>query len=311
MSITPDRIVGLVMWIVSVCISYSAILLVRSWLKLNVAVALFSLVLLSPVALACGVIGWKLVLQRSETPVTMDEVKERIEKVGIERRMPALSMVIYLFGIDGSGKTTQLKLIAQALRNRGMKYKYVWLRWVAFVSYPFLAMCRLLGYTQWKVNENGIRYAERRFYRNRVLAQIWTWLFVIDMLAYSTILVRIPIMLNSVILCDRFVLDAIVDLINETRRHDLLKGIVGRLFRSLLPKSSLILLLDADEEEAFSRKADTPSLNYLRQLRQSYLELAHSLSIPILNGNESPENVYKEIVDKFLAHYPMYHVIQS
>ena len=58
-----------------------------------------------------------------------------------------MKTVIAICGIDGSGKITQLKLLTKCLDGRGFKAKLVWFHWTAFMSHPFLALCRLLRYT--------------------------------------------------------------------------------------------------------------------------------------------------------------------
>ncbi|RLG16008.1 hypothetical protein DRN63_04720, partial [Nanoarchaeota archaeon] len=44
--------------------------------------------------------------------------------------------IIAICGIDGSGKTTQIRLLKKYLRRKGFRAKCVWFRWTAFLSYP-------------------------------------------------------------------------------------------------------------------------------------------------------------------------------
>jgi thymidylate kinase len=105
--------------------------------------------------------------------------------------------VIAICGIDGSGKTTQIELLEKYLKWRGFRVKRVWLRWVAFFSYPFLALCRILGYTKWRtVSRSNIRYAERRFYMSKVSVRLWPWLFTLDAFIYSIFKIKARIILG-------------------------------------------------------------------------------------------------------------------
>ena len=206
--------------------------------------------------------------------------------------------VLAICGIDGSGKTTQVILLEKYLRRRGLRTKRVWFRWTAFLSYPFLALCRLLGYTKWKtISKSNVRYAERRFYMNKALARLWPWLFALDTLLYSILQIKARRILGYTILCDRFIPDIIVDLMCETKDYQLLKRLASRMLLSLIPKDSRLIVLDVAEDIAYNRKHDIPSINYLKERRKLYLTLAKALNIPVINGERNASKVHKDILE--------------
>ncbi|MBS7612447.1 hypothetical protein KEJ27_09685 [Candidatus Bathyarchaeota archaeon] len=207
-----------------------------------------------------------------------------------------MSKLIAICGIDGSGKTMQLKLLEKHLKRRGFKVKYVWFRWVAFVSYPLLALCRLLGYTKWRtIKRSNVRYAERRFYMNRALARIWPWLFTFDVIIHFIFRIALPMRTGYRILCDRYILDILVDLMYDTKDSNLHKKIPGRLLASRL-NNSTIILIDVNEQTAYERKNDILSIENLKERRKLYLKLAHALKISIINGEKKPANIHQEIL---------------
>jgi dTMP kinase len=176
-------------------------------------------------------------------------------------------------GIDGSGKTTQAKMLEKYLMGRGFRVKRVWFRWFALISYPFLALCRLLGYTRWKtINRGNVKYAEHRFYLNKAIAKIWPWLFTVDILIYYLFKIKSKMILKSVVLCDRFIPDMLVDLMCETKDYLLYRRLVGRVLLSLIPKKSKLVIIDVSENMAYHRKHDIPNINYLKERRKMYTE---------------------------------------
>ena len=208
---------------------------------------------------------------------------------------------ICLVGVDGSGKTEQIRLLMKLLTKEGFKCKYVWFRWAAFISYPFLALCRLSGLTRRRVNpRSGSFFSEHCVYRSRTLAKIWTLLFTFDLYLYCVFRIKVPIKIGYHVLCDRFVLDAIVDLMHDTRNYDLARSAIGNLLMALIPKQSIVILLDVDEYEAYKRKEDIPSIDYLKQRRESYLRLCQDTAVQIVDGNKTPDEVHREIANKVL-----------
>ena len=204
--------------------------------------------------------------------------------------------VIAVCGIDGSGKTTQIKLLERYLKQRGFKVKYIWFRWPVLFSYSLLALSRILGYTKWKIiSRSNVRYAERRFYMNRALARLWPWFFTIDIFIYSTFKIKGKI-LSYTILCDRFIPDILIDLMCETKDYTLPRRVVGRLLLSLIPRETKLIVIDVAENTAYSRKHDIPSIDYLKERRGLYLYLAKTLSIPIVNGEKKMIEVHRSIL---------------
>lgn len=253
-------------------------------------------------------VGLKLIMHEQIRPIPLSEVEKRVKKwKGGNIRYPAL---IYICGIDGAGKTTQINMIKKHLDLAGLKHKYVWLRWASFISYPFLAICRILGYTRWKVNpRNRAKYVEHYFYKNKAISSIWKILFTLDLAFKSFFKVKIPLKRGCVILSDRYVIDAIVDLMIETRDFMIYKNLIGKLLFSLIPNQSIKMLIDLDEQNAFFRKNDIPNIKYLEKRRNLYLHLANYLKMPIINGRSSQKDVNAEIFRKVLSHHPLYYIL--
>ena len=247
------------------------------------------------------IMGYKLIRYEAIHQVTLDDIRRKINKHAKSKGIVAAPIAIIFSGIDGSGKTTQIKLIAKCLKERGLKYKYIWLRSASYTSLLFSAFFHLLKYVMKKDLEYG----------NKVIVKVKCWLFTIDMFIRSIIRIRIPMKMGYYILCDRFVLDAIVDIISEKENIDPLRSIIGKLLLALNPRRSITIVLDVDEHEAYKRKMDIINVDYLKKRRRLYIKMADILRIPIIDGTKDPERVHKEIIEKILAHHPIWYVFNK
>ena len=304
-----EKLIGLALLFASATALALAFYMVINILAFSFASAIILIIaaLIALISFGMLTIGCKLLLYERVRLITLDEIKKRVNKQTTKRKKLFFPTVIYLCGVDGSGKTTQMGLIAKCLNDRDLKFKHVWLRWAAFLSYPFLVLCRLLGFTEWKtVPRSSRKYPEHRFYKNKAVTKLWTGLFTMDMFIYSIFKVKIPLKFGYTLLCDRFALDALVDLMYETKNFDTLRTLPVRLLLSLIPKQSITILLDTNEDKAWKRKDDVPSIKYLKEHRKLYLDLATNLKIPVLETSKSPDEVHEEIVKKFLEHYPFW-----
>ena len=64
---------------------------------------------------------------------------------------------IYITGCDGTGKTTQTRLLLEQFRLQGVKAKQVWIRFPFLLSLPLQAYARWRGLS-WNEQSNGGRH---------------------------------------------------------------------------------------------------------------------------------------------------------
>lgn len=169
--------------------------------------------------------------------------------IGYATPVPKL---IYVMGIDGSGKSTVSEHLAQKLREQGYTVSVEWLRFNHVLSKPLLGLCRLIGLTRYETRD-GIRVGYHDFHRSRVIS----WLFILFQyldavrVKYFKVLPKIR-KGNSVLILDRYVYDILIDVMVDTGMPDLYKSWVGRAFRNLLPPDCLSLLVDRDLEKVLA-----------------------------------------------------------
>jgi thymidylate kinase len=116
--------------------------------------------------------------------------------------------------------------------------------------------------------------------------KIFTSLVLMDYLQKVTVHVSIPLKFGHNIICDRYAYDAVASLgINLGYSFDTINRILGILLR-LLPKPSLVFLVDTPAEYALRRKSDILSVSNLMRLK-NILESLRPLGMLSIDGTRS------------------------
>lgn len=193
--------------------------------------------------------------------------------------------IIYVMGIDGSGKSTVAEHLADKMSADGYSVEVMWLRFNHLFTKPLLGICRLLGYTKYEMVD-GIRVGYHEFYRSKIIS----WLFVILQYldAWRVTKTRIAPHLkdpNKVLILDRYIYDILIDIIIDTHLEDLDKTWMGRRFLNLMPTHTNVLpmlrnkddLLSARPESAVDRNFDDRVALYEKIIKNNDLT-------PIINN---------------------------
>src|SRR6266581_2404179 len=156
--------------------------------------------------------------------------------------------LITFSGIDGSGKSSQVVSLIETLSTRHIPVVRAWAGNKPALSYPFLALLRLLGFTKRKKIQ-GLVFVQRDIRRNKIIARLWPLVLALDFVPKALVSVTIPIRRGRVVICDRYVYDFIAELSQE--------GLLGprgrRILLGLLPRPNLAFLMDVDVELAWKR----------------------------------------------------------
>jgi thymidylate kinase len=210
-------------------------------------------------------------------------------------RSSSRQRLICLVGMDGTGKTAHARALIDHLHKAGIKSKYVWFGNAHLLDYPFMAVCRILGFTAiHKVN--GTTVSEHKYYKNKAISKIWPCLRLLDVAILASIWIKLLLWRGFTVVCDRFVPDIFVNIMVDIDDDKLYKKLSGRALLGLMPRPLLSVCLDVDAETALQRKRDVPEIGYLNRRRNAYSIVCKYLGIPILNAEGPFVFVQQDII---------------
>ena len=208
------------------------------------------------------------------------------------------SMLISISGVDGSGKSTYADVLYEILIFCELKTRIVWSRvGSSFFLKPLSKISKILYSLKSQksfsnpadsFNESEMRRKEQ-LKKSFMIRTIVLSFLLLEMLWQYSFKVALPLLLNKVVICDRYVYDTIVDL--NTRYGINPNTTEGKLFKKILialtPKTDIAYALFIPFEEACSRKkVDMRERHLVMDQIRSYREIANAYNILQINTDD-------------------------
>ena len=115
--------------------------------------------------------------------------------------------------------------------------------------------------------------------------------------------------MSKSVICDRYTYDLIVSL----KYNGLYNERASNILLKLIPKPDLRFMLDIPEDVSNVRKDDTKdavnikqsdsATDYLRSHRKTFLYIAKSLNIPVIDGTKDFEELNEEFYNQIIQTY--------
>lgn len=210
-----------------------------------------------------------------------------------------LDKMIVLSGLDGSGKSTQTKLLAERLTAEGIPAQPIWNRWEPRLSAPMIEIAKKFLSLFAGASERdyeSFREAKRKTMQNPLKRALWQTLVWSEYAWQVRDRISAPLRRGSTVICDRYVYDTLIDIaINFSVPPENIEELMEHPLLALFPKPALSVIVDIDPIIGASRKSDGTPASYLADRREHYKEIARILGAPVIDGSSSIELVFESL----------------
>ena len=219
---------------------------------------------------------------------------------GIERRLPfrmQRPMLITFSGVDGCGKTTLAEGLRKAFGTCDIQVRVMWSRGASspFTDAIISSAKRLLGRQSAAGSvvstDDDARQArvnrKRTWLRNPLVRAGWIGLTLVDLVVRYWAQVSWPLLRRQVVIGDRYLFDALVELVVLTDRAQVAGSWPARLARALTPRPQLAYWLDVTIDDALTRKPEE-ARDHLEQQHRAYRQTAPEWGMRVLATSQGP-----------------------
>lgn len=207
--------------------------------------------------------------------------------------------LIAFSGIDGAGKSTQIDLLLQSLREKGRKPVYLWTR--GGYTGSFNALKTLLRrITGRKLPPSGRNDKRDKAFKKKWVRNLWLILAILDLMLVYGIYVRVSRAFGRVVIADRYLLDTWIDFHLNFPNVDIDQWILWKILLRIIPKPDAAFLLLVPVEECLRRSKlkNEPfpdSEDVLQRRLVLYRRFSHQ--VHILDGLKPVDVIHKEITN--------------
>jgi dTMP kinase len=205
---------------------------------------------------------------------------------------------ICFIGIDGAGKSTQAKRLVNNLQKQGIKSTYVYARFTPILFRPVLWLSDIFFPAKKKNSYESQTHEKKRMVKmHPILSRVYHSCLMADYYFQLIWKVKFPRLTGKNIVCDRYLIDTIItDIATDFDKTNEEVERLVQIWFTRLPRPDITICIDIAEEIAFQRKRDVPSVQYLKDRRFLYLDIAEEHAYLVIDGNQDVAEIERRIL---------------
>jgi thymidylate kinase len=185
------------------------------------------------------------------------------------------------------------------LQQNGIRAAYKYARAQLILSKPIVLLAGKVLLQRDQSHQNIDYTNEKRvlFDQHKLLRGLYRNIILFDYFIQLFAKIEIPLALGKTIICDRYIYDTIITdfAVDMRSTNDQIVSSINRCFK-ILTKPDICFLIDVDETLALDRKTDHLNLDYLKNRRHLYLNIAKDFNMELLDGSRSQQDVFAQSV---------------
>jgi thymidylate kinase len=167
----------------------------------------------------------------------------------------ALSVrLVHFFGPDGSGKSTQVKLLTQYYASKGVEVRKFWLRSPHTIAYVLWQLAIKIGFYRCTQNEFGTQVKLPAVQNSYVLRHVWAFIEFIGIIPLL-MLSKFYLARGYVLVAERHILDTIATVGYFVDDAGFAKSFFAKITVTFLPAETAFIYVDADYPTIRARRA--------------------------------------------------------
>jgi thymidylate kinase len=182
---------------------------------------------------------------------------------------------IYMFGPDGSGKSTQAEILYRYLQHHGARVRAVWIK--SQHSLAFIITRIFLKFAPHSVSStpDGFIIQIRGISDSSIGGSFWSLIEFVSILPLILLRVYLPLLTGKIVIADRYVIDSVVMIAYMINKPEFMGSFIARLMLRFIPKDSLLFHLDSTYEEISKRRGSRADpKNFIDFQRNMYARIS-------------------------------------